>query len=105
VLGVLAFLSGLFVIGGVLGLVSIILASVVLVRRNPGKSLALTALVLSVLAVVTSVVVLVATASIWSSPELERYRTCVAGASSTQVQSCADDLQDDLQDALEERWG
>ena len=100
VLGVLAVLTGFFVIGGLLGVVAIILGALGRGRAKRGEAtngaMALAGIILGVIGVLLTALVITIGASFFN--EIGSYTECVDGAGQDQaaIDQCGRDFQDDV---------
>ena len=102
VLGVLALLTGLFLIGGLLGLVAIVLGFLGRGRVKRGEAdnggMALAGIVLGVLGIVLAGLALAAGLSLLNSDEFSSYTECASSADGDRaaIEQCARDFQDQV---------
>jgi len=98
VLGVLAVLTGFFVIGGLLGVVAIILGFLGRGRAKRGEAtnggMALAGIILGVIGVLLTALVIAIGASFFN--EIGSYKDCMDGAGQDQaaIDQCGRDFQD-----------
>lgn len=103
VFGVLALLTGLFLIGSVFGLVAIALGIIGISRAGKGvatnRGVAISGLVLGVLGIALTVVVVVLFSSVFTAVGGGDFVDCVqrAGGDQAAMQQCQTDFEDRLQ--------
>jgi hypothetical protein len=103
VLGILALITSITVIGGVLlGLLAVILGVIALRRANRGLALgrgrAIAGIVLGLLGILVAGVLIAAGLSILNSEEGKNLQDCLrdAGSDQSQVQQCQDQFRDQV---------
>lgn len=102
VLGVLAVLTGFFLIGGLLGIVAVVLG--VLGRRKAKRGeatnggMALAGIVLGVIGVLLAVVAIATTLALFDSGQVRDLNECLqdAGGDAAAEQACRQQLEDEL---------
>ncbi|SFN98475.1 hypothetical protein SAMN05216207_102645 [Pseudonocardia ammonioxydans] len=111
VLGILAVLTGLFLLGGLLGLIAIALGIVGITRASKGiatnRGVAIGGLVLGVIGVLMTVAVVVFAVfslNLFNDIDQGQFMSCVqdAGSDQTALQQCQRDLEDRLQGELDQ---
>lgn len=111
VLGILAVLTGIFLLGGLLGLIAIALGIVGITRASKGiatnRGVAIGGLVLGVIGVLMTVAVVVFAVfslNLFNDIDQGRFMSCVQDAGSDQaaLQQCQRDLEDRLQGELDQ---
>jgi hypothetical protein len=102
VLGILALLTGLFVVGAAFGLAAIVLGVLGRSRAKRGEAtnggMALAGIILGVLGVLLTVLVLVGVASLFDSEQFGNLAECLESAGSDPVaqQQCQADFEEDV---------
>lgn len=101
VIGILAFFGSFIVLGGLLALIGLVLGIVAAGRakkgRATGRGIAITGIILNLLAIVISVLIGVFIGSIFG--QAQNYAECVTDAGDDQaaVQQCQRDFEDELE--------
>ena len=104
VLGILALLTGLFVIGGLLGIAAIVLGVLGRGRAKRGQAtnggMALAGIILGVLGLLLSVLVVVGAASLFNSEQFSNLTECLqeAGSDTAAQQDCQRQFEEGVLD-------
>lgn len=102
VLGILALLTGLFLIGGLFGLIAIVLGIIALGRVKRGEAnnrgMAIAGIITGALGVLLTILVVAGVAALFNSGEFSNLTECVndAGGDQAAVEECSREFEDSV---------